>query len=75
MKRIWISSLAAASVLAFAAPAMAATVYPIGPVNIRSGPGTEFTVVGALRDKAAMLGHEGNWMKVRTPGGTVGYVA
>jgi N-acetylmuramoyl-L-alanine amidase len=77
MKRILASTLALISVLGVASPALAATAYPIGTVNIRSGPGTQYSVVGALYDgqRATVLSHEGTWLKVQTGGGTVGYMA
>ncbi|HLN62677.1 MAG TPA: SH3 domain-containing protein, partial [Symbiobacteriaceae bacterium] len=77
MKRAVIITLAMASLLSVAAPAMAATAYPIGTVNLRSGPGTQYTLLGALNEgqSASVVGHEGQWLKVRTGSGTVGYMA
>ncbi|HEY3367622.1 MAG TPA: N-acetylmuramoyl-L-alanine amidase [Symbiobacteriaceae bacterium] len=78
MKRILAGIVATASFLAIAAPALAHTAYPDGGVvNIRSGPGTNYSVLGSLTsgDKASVLSHEGSWLKVRTAGGLTGYMA
>lgn len=77
MKRFLISTLAAAGLLSISAPALAATAYPVGSVNIRSGPGTQNAIVGTLYQgqTASVLAHEGSWLKVRTAVGTVGYMA
>ncbi|HWR22979.1 MAG TPA: SH3 domain-containing protein [Feifaniaceae bacterium] len=63
--------------LAAALPAMAATskVYATTAVNVRSGPGTNYNIIGYL-DKgevATKLGTSGNWTKVDYNGRT-GYV-
>jgi N-acetylmuramoyl-L-alanine amidase len=77
MKRMVASTLALVSILGVASPALAATAYPIGTVNIRSGPGIDYSVTGALYDgqNAAILSHDGQWLKVRTNSGMTGYMA
>lgn len=76
-KRFLISALAAASLLTFAAPAFAATAYPMGTVNVRSGPSTQYSVITTISDgeSATVLDHVGDWLKVRTAGGLVGWMA
>ncbi|HYF92281.1 MAG TPA: N-acetylmuramoyl-L-alanine amidase [Symbiobacteriaceae bacterium] len=77
MKRILISTLAAAGLFAMPAPALAATAYPVGDVYVRSGPGTQSEIIATLSagQTAAVLAHEGTWLRVRTPGGAIGYMA
>lgn len=55
-----------------------ATVLVTGSlVNLRSGPGTGYAVVGQARqgDTLVSLGQEGEWCKVQTASGLVCYVA
>ena len=63
-------------VLAAALPAMAASqVYATTAVNVRSGPGVSYSIIGSL-DKgevATKLGTSGNWTKIDYHGKT-GYV-
>lgn len=77
MKRIVASLLTTAGLLGFAAPAFARTAVSIGTVNVRSGPGTTYGILTQLADgqTAAVLSHDGSWIKVRTANGTVGYMA
>lgn len=46
-------------------------------VNLRSGPGTNYDIVGqvAKGDTLTYLGSEGSWYKVQTPQGKVGYIS
>ncbi|MDF2629196.1 MAG: putative N-acetylmuramoyl-L-alanine amidase [Symbiobacteriaceae bacterium] len=75
--RILLGALTAVGLFAFAAPASAATAYPMGTVNLRSGPGTQHTIITTISDgeSATVLDHVGDWLKVRTPAGVVGYMA
>ncbi|GAB4424934.1 MAG: hypothetical protein Kow0031_04180 [Anaerolineae bacterium] len=61
-----------------AAPQQAQLVAP-GAVNIRSGPGINYTVIGALSANTAMpiVGRnaEGSWWQIKTPNDTRGWVA
>ncbi|HYF79780.1 MAG TPA: SH3 domain-containing protein, partial [Symbiobacteriaceae bacterium] len=76
-KRFLISALAAAGLLSIAAPAFAATAYPMGTVNVRSGPSTQYSVITTISDgeSALVLDHVGDWLKVRTDAGVVGWMA
>jgi len=58
-----------------AKPVSRATTNDSG-VNLRSGPGTKYAVVGKLREGAALdlLGREGAWYKVRGAAGADGWV-
>ncbi len=69
--------LVLAAVVGPAATAAASGAYPIGAVNVRSGPGTQYGVVAVLREgeRASVLSHEGQWLKVRTPSGATGFMA
>lgn len=63
-----------------ATPAPAAPqVVAASPVNIRSGPGTNYSVVGSLPPNAPLTvtgrNAEGNWWQVRLPGDQAGWVA
>lgn len=77
MKRIVASILTTGALLAMASPALAHSAHPIGTVNIRSGPGLTYAVLGTLSEgeRASIVGHEGEWLKVRTAGGLTGYMA
>ncbi len=46
-------------------------------VNVRSGPGQQFSVISQVRsgDKLTKTGSEGDWVKVRLPDGRQGYIA
>ncbi len=61
-----------------AAPQQAQLIAP-GAVNIRSGPGLNYTVIGALSANTAMpiVGRntEGTWWQIKTPNDTRGWVA
>jgi uncharacterized protein YgiM (DUF1202 family) len=60
-----------------AAPgAVTATVQGAQALNIRQGPGTEHAVAGnlALGAEVTVEAVEGDWARVRTAGGTTGYV-
>jgi N-acetylmuramoyl-L-alanine amidase len=76
-KRFLISAIAAAGLLSIAAPAFAATAYPMGTVNVRSGPSTQYSVITTISDgeSALVLDHVGDWLKVRTDAGVVGWMA
>lgn len=58
-----------------AKPVTRATTNDSG-VNLRSGPGTKYAVVGKLGEGAALelLGGEGGWYKVRSAAGADGWV-
>ena len=77
MKRVLAMVLATAGILSVASPALANTAYPIDAVNVRSGPGTDYAVIGTLNpgQTADVVAREGSWLRVRTGDGTVGYVA
>ena len=49
--------------------------YATTGLNVRKGPGTNYKIVGELEkgDRVAYLGKSGNWYKVRTNRGVVGY--
>lgn len=51
------------------------TVYATTSVNVRSGPGTKYSIVGELKrgDRVEWLGSEGKWGRVRY-GGMICYV-
>ncbi len=62
--------------LAVALPAMAASqVYATAGVNVRSGPGSSYSVIGSLdkNEVVTKLGTSGNWTKIDYDGRT-GYV-
>lgn len=77
MKRV----AAAAFLLAFmsSVSAEAATLRPIDHdgLNVRSGPGTEYAIVGGLGydQWATVLGREGDWYRIRLENGVEGWVA
>lgn len=62
-------------------------VYPVGAVNLRSGPGTGFDVIATLQPTDALtvlgtgdlarakIGKQGEWLQVQTAQGQRGYVA
>lgn len=72
---------AALLLLALGAPvnAQAASLRPVDQdgLNVRSGPGTTHQILGTLgqSQSAAVLGQEGDWYRVRTPGGVEGWVS
>lgn len=76
-KRFLITALAAAGLFSFAAPAFAATAYPMGTVNVRSGPSTQYSIITTITDgeSATVLDHVGDWLKVQTADGVVGWMA
>ena len=47
------------------------------PLNVRSGPGTDYSKVTSLNDGAVVtiVGIDNGWYKVKTSGGSVGYVS
>ena len=47
------------------------------PLNVRSGPGTDYDKVTSLNDGAVVtiVGIDNGWYKVKTSGGSVGYVS
>lgn len=46
-------------------------------VNIRSGPGTNYTILGVVRsgDILDVIGHSGSWLNVRLSNGNNGFIA
>lgn len=46
-------------------------------LNVRAGPGENYTVVGSLRsgDTVAQLGSKGDWLLIQPPEGTTAYIA
>ncbi|MEK3900810.1 N-acetylmuramoyl-L-alanine amidase [Paenibacillus sp. FSL R7-0179] len=52
-------------------------VVTASSLRIRSGPGTGYEVVGSLQsgNKVTLLLRQGEWARVRTAGGTVGWVS
>lgn len=46
-------------------------------LNVRAGPGENYTVVGSLRagDTVAQLGTKGDWLLIQPPEGTTAYIA
>ncbi|MEK3838353.1 MULTISPECIES: N-acetylmuramoyl-L-alanine amidase [unclassified Paenibacillus] len=52
-------------------------VVTASSLRIRSGPGTGYEVVGSLQsgNKVTLLLRQGEWSRVRTAGGTVGWVS
>lgn len=77
MKRV--AAAAFLLVLVSSVPAEAATLRPIDHdgLNVRSGPGTEYEIVGGLGydQWATVLGREGDWYRVRLQSGVEGWVA
>ncbi|MFN3658572.1 MAG: SH3 domain-containing protein [Pseudolabrys sp.] len=69
-------SLAAGFVLASAGIAAAAPAMVTGDLNLRSGPGTGYSVIDTMPAGAAVnvLGCRGSWCRVGW-GGTVGYAS
>ncbi|OUO44525.1 SH3 domain-containing C40 family peptidase [Flavonifractor sp. An306] len=47
------------------------------PLNVRSGPGTDYSKVTSLNDGAVVtiVGIDNGWYKIKTSGGSVGYVS
>ncbi len=75
----------APALLALATPTAAATPLPANPfvtgaqlINVRSGPGTDYLLLGALDtdENAELIGKNaaGDWWQVRLDDGTVGWV-
>jgi len=66
-------------VLMSSVPAEAATLRPIDQdgLNVRSGPGTQYEIIGGLGydQWATVLGREGDWYRVRLESGVEGWVA
>lgn len=60
-----------------AEPQRLGTAGTVGSVNLREGPGAEYPSYGKLSDGSVLevLALEGEWYKVRTPRGAVGWVA
>lgn len=58
---------------------LAATLRPLEPdgLNLRAGPSTSNQILGALAawESAAVLGQEGDWIRVRTAGGLEAWVS
>lgn len=76
-KRILASLIVTSAVIGPAASAMAQSAAPVGAVNVRSGPGTGYSVIASLNEgqRAAVLAHEGTWLKVKLASGATGYMA
>lgn len=77
MKRV--AAAALTLVLLSSVPAEAAILRPIDQdgLNVRSGPGTGYAIIGGLGydQWATVLGREGDWYRVRLPSGVEGWVA
>ncbi|BAD40014.1 N-acetylmuramoyl-L-alanine amidase [Symbiobacterium thermophilum] len=77
MKRV--AAAAFVWVLLSSVPAEAATLRPLDQdgLNVRSGPGTEYAIIGGLGydQWATVLGREGDWYRVRLQSGAEGWVA
>eukprot|EP01022_Parablepharisma_sp_SALTPOND_P021854 TRINITY_DN43710_c0_g1_i1.p4 TRINITY_DN43710_c0_g1~~TRINITY_DN43710_c0_g1_i1.p4 ORF type:complete len:216 (+),score=77.77 TRINITY_DN43710_c0_g1_i1:872-1519(+) len=60
-----------------AAPASGTVVVLAEALNLRSGPGMNFSVLTVVSQATALelVGRSGGWLKVRAPGGTIGWVA
>jgi len=54
-----------------------AVVVKSSSINVRSGPGTSYTVVGQTNANAQLpvLDRSGDWIKIKLPNGTIGWVA
>ncbi len=48
-----------------------------GPINARSGPGTDYDIVASLGDKLvfAVLGEQNGWYRIQLPDGSLAFVA
>ncbi|WP_374711289.1 SH3 domain-containing protein [Symbiobacterium terraclitae] len=70
---------AALLLVCMSATAEAATLRPIDQdgLNVRSGPGTEYDIVGGLGydQEAVILGREGDWYRIMLSSGQEGWVA
>ncbi|MDT3427636.1 N-acetylmuramoyl-L-alanine amidase [Paenibacillus forsythiae] len=69
------TAVAAATRLAARSPSTATVTAD--SLRIRSGPGTDYDVVGSLQARAAVtiLSRRSGWLNIRTAGGAVGWVA
>lgn len=57
-------------------PADVCSVGPVtGPVNIRSGPGTNFGIIGTMYTPAQFVSAQGDWYTIRLPDGSNGWVS
>ncbi len=58
------------------APGITTGVVVGSVVNVRSGPGLNYSVIAQVRkgDEVTILGVEGSWYRVRLTDGTVGYI-
>lgn len=76
-RRHFIAAGTALLVLGQAAAAETLTVTASGSLNMRSGPGTGYRVVGQLArgTRVETLDSASGWVKVRSPSGTVGWVS
>lgn len=81
MKRKVSAVLAALLALALMLPMIASAetvtlAYTTGALNLRSGPGTNYSSLGAVRhgDHITVLEYGSVWSKVKTDGGKIGYI-
>jgi uncharacterized protein YgiM (DUF1202 family) len=53
------------------------TATVAGPANVREGPGVDFGIAGiqAAGDVVTLTGRQGQWYRVRTTAGVVGWIA
>jgi len=71
--------ISSAAFLASGKAAMAGTVYVNSPgdgfINLRSGPGNNYTKIRKVNNGTKLTSYEsvGQWVKVKTPNGTVGW--
>lgn len=75
-RRLLAAILVMLTVLAVAAPAMAATrIYATTKTNVRSGPSSSYSIIGVLEkgEVATKLGTSGSWTKIEY-GNKTGYV-
>ncbi|AIQ14526.1 hypothetical protein PDUR_23510 [Paenibacillus durus] len=58
-------------------PRSTTAVVTADSLRIRSGPGTGYDVIGSLeaRDAVTILSRRSGWLKIRTKGGAIGWVA
>ncbi len=71
--RLLALALAVVTLLVFAAPALASSkVYATTALNVRSGPGTKYSILGYLNENQVVtkLGTSGKWTKIEFGGGT-----
>lgn len=77
-KRLFVGLCVGAALVAMAATASAESLSPVDdPVNLRSGPGLNYPIMGLLRsgEKLPVLGSDQSWFRVRTADGREAWAA